>query len=198
MTEAKEHKRNQKRRRESRYVRVARIAYAIAQEALPRYSHPKSPHICTLPQLAACVLLGFYLSGVDQRGLRGGDQNPADPGLADGEGAGERCALPSWAQAGDPALWAQGGRETGLAAFGRQRLRWCGGRRGGPGPSHPAGREPAGPKAAGTGGACGLGSIGRDLWAVVEERDGAVGDQAEVRGHDSVEEALSAAEGGGD
>ena len=89
------------------------------------------------------------------------------------------------------------GRETGLAAFGRQRLRWCGDR-GRPGPSHPAGREPAGPKAAGTGGACGSGSIGRDLWAVVEERDGAVGDQAEVRGHDSVEEALSAAEGGGD
>ncbi|MCD6541348.1 transposase [Candidatus Bipolaricaulota bacterium] len=62
MAEAKEHKRNQKRRRESRYVRVARIAYAIAQEALPRYSHPKSPHIYTLPQLAACVLLGFYLN----------------------------------------------------------------------------------------------------------------------------------------
>ena len=28
---------------------------------MPRYSHPKSPHIYTLPQLAACVLLGFYL-----------------------------------------------------------------------------------------------------------------------------------------
>ena len=121
MAEAKEHERNQKRRRESRYLRAARIAYAIAQEALPRYSHPKSPHIYTLPQLAACVLPGFTtlyrayrlgkdeagpvgeagerrdcdrfhrvspypgerlppepgrtdLSGVDQRGLRGGDQ----------------------------------------------------------------------------------------------------------------------------
>jgi len=31
----------------------------------------------------------------------------------------------------------------------------------------------------------------------VEERDGAVGDQAEVWGHDSVEEALSAAERSG-
>jgi len=62
MAQAKEHKRNQKRRRESRYLRVARIAYTIAQETLPRYSHPKSPHIYTLPQLAACVLLGFYLN----------------------------------------------------------------------------------------------------------------------------------------
>lgn len=50
-----------KRTRESRYVRVARIAYAITQQTLPRYSHPKSPHYYTLPQLAACVLLMFYL-----------------------------------------------------------------------------------------------------------------------------------------
>ncbi len=47
--------------RESRYVRVARIAYRLTQQALPRYSHPKSPHHFTLPQLAACVLLMFYL-----------------------------------------------------------------------------------------------------------------------------------------
>lgn len=47
--------------RESRYVKVARIAYHLTQEALPRYSHPKSPHHYTLPQLAACVLLMFYL-----------------------------------------------------------------------------------------------------------------------------------------
>lgn len=47
--------------RESRYVQVARIAYHLTQEALPRYSHPKSPHHFTLPQLAACVLLMFYL-----------------------------------------------------------------------------------------------------------------------------------------
>ncbi|MEM3434173.1 MAG: hypothetical protein QXP27_08355 [Candidatus Methanomethyliaceae archaeon] len=47
--------------RESRYVTVARIAYHLAQEVLPRYSHPKSPHRYTLPQLAACVLLMFYL-----------------------------------------------------------------------------------------------------------------------------------------
>ena len=47
--------------RESRYVQVARIAYHLTQAALPRYSHPKSPHHFTLPQLAACVLLMFYL-----------------------------------------------------------------------------------------------------------------------------------------
>ena len=47
--------------RESRYVKVARIAYHLTQEALPRYSHPKSPHHFTLPQLAACVLLMYYL-----------------------------------------------------------------------------------------------------------------------------------------
>lgn len=47
--------------RESRYVTVARLAYQIAQTSLPRYSHPKSPQHFTLPQLAACVLLTFYL-----------------------------------------------------------------------------------------------------------------------------------------
>lgn len=47
--------------RESRYIRVARIAYRIAQESPPVYTHPKSPHHYTFPQLAACVLLMFYL-----------------------------------------------------------------------------------------------------------------------------------------
>jgi hypothetical protein len=47
--------------RESRYVTVARLAYQIAQARLPRYSHAKSPQHFTLPQLAACVLLTFYL-----------------------------------------------------------------------------------------------------------------------------------------
>ncbi len=47
--------------RESRYVRIARIAYRLAPQVLPRYSHPKSPQHFTLPQLAACVLLMFYL-----------------------------------------------------------------------------------------------------------------------------------------
>lgn len=48
-------------KKESRYVIVARMAYQLAQEVLPPYSHPKSPHRYTLPQLAACVLLTFYL-----------------------------------------------------------------------------------------------------------------------------------------
>jgi hypothetical protein len=48
-------------KRESRYVKVARIAYQLAQESLPRYSHAKSPHHFTLPQLATCVLLTYYL-----------------------------------------------------------------------------------------------------------------------------------------
>lgn len=47
--------------RESRYVRVARIAYWLCKQALPQYSHPKSPHHFTLPQLAASVLMMFYL-----------------------------------------------------------------------------------------------------------------------------------------
>jgi hypothetical protein len=46
---------------ESRYVKVARIAYQLASQSVPRYSHPKSPHRFTQPQLVACVLLMFYL-----------------------------------------------------------------------------------------------------------------------------------------
>ena len=49
------------RTRESRYVKIARIAYRLTQETLPQYSHPKSPHHFTLLQLAACVVLMFYL-----------------------------------------------------------------------------------------------------------------------------------------
>ncbi|WP_322814687.1 hypothetical protein [Chloroflexus sp.] len=33
------------------------IAYHLTQTALPRASHPKSPHHHTLPQMAACVRL---------------------------------------------------------------------------------------------------------------------------------------------
>ncbi|MEO8285110.1 MAG: transposase [Chloroflexota bacterium] len=52
----------QTQHRESRYVRVARIAYRLSLQAMPTYSHPKSPHHFTLPQLAACVLMTFYLN----------------------------------------------------------------------------------------------------------------------------------------
>ena len=47
--------------RESRYVRVAKLAYVLTQKSLPLYAHPKSPHHFTFPQLATCVLLMFYL-----------------------------------------------------------------------------------------------------------------------------------------
>lgn len=50
------------KRRESRYVKVARIAYHLAKETLPKYSHPKSKHRFTFQQLAACVLVMFYLN----------------------------------------------------------------------------------------------------------------------------------------
>jgi hypothetical protein len=48
--------------RESNYVKVARLAYQVTQASLPLYSHAKSPHRFTLPQLAACVLLSFYIN----------------------------------------------------------------------------------------------------------------------------------------
>jgi len=47
--------------RESRYVKVAKIAYRLTRQALPKYSHAKSSHHFELPQLAACVLMMFYL-----------------------------------------------------------------------------------------------------------------------------------------
>ncbi|GIV85132.1 MAG: hypothetical protein KatS3mg052_2139 [Candidatus Roseilinea sp.] len=46
--------------RERRHVKAARIIYAQAQAAFPRYSHRFSPKKFTLPQLATCVLLSFY------------------------------------------------------------------------------------------------------------------------------------------
>ncbi|MGD2026830.1 MAG: transposase [Anaerolineales bacterium] len=48
-------------KRKSRYVKVAEIAYHLTKQSLPKYSHPKSPHHFTFPQLAACVLVMFYL-----------------------------------------------------------------------------------------------------------------------------------------
>lgn len=47
--------------RESRYVTVAKVAYRLTKQALPKYSHAKSPHHFELPQLAACVLMMFNL-----------------------------------------------------------------------------------------------------------------------------------------
>jgi hypothetical protein len=49
------------KRHESRYQRVAEITYDIAKKQLPLYRHKNSPHHYTWPQLAACVLVMFYL-----------------------------------------------------------------------------------------------------------------------------------------
>jgi len=43
-----------------RWLRFARLALQIGQEALPPYAHKFSPRRFTLPQLAACVLLKEY------------------------------------------------------------------------------------------------------------------------------------------
>jgi hypothetical protein len=46
--------------RESRFVRIAKLAYHIAQQTLPTYAHPKSRHDYTCPQRVACVRLKIY------------------------------------------------------------------------------------------------------------------------------------------
>lgn len=49
-------------KRESRYVQVALRAYEVSKAVLPLYSHRNSPKTYTLPQLAACVILKFYVN----------------------------------------------------------------------------------------------------------------------------------------
>ena len=49
------------KKRNSHYQRVAEIAYDLAKKQLPLYRHKNSPHRYTWPQLAACVLMTFYL-----------------------------------------------------------------------------------------------------------------------------------------
>jgi hypothetical protein len=51
-----------KPQRESRYVAVARLAYELAKQTVPAYSHPNSPQTYTQWQLLACVLLKYYLA----------------------------------------------------------------------------------------------------------------------------------------
>ena len=48
-------------RRESRYVRFAKLAYEITLQTFEPYTHVKSKHVFTQPQLASCVLVMFYL-----------------------------------------------------------------------------------------------------------------------------------------
>lgn len=42
-------------------MRVAKIAYRLCKAVVKAYTHPKSPHRFTQPQLLACVLLMFYV-----------------------------------------------------------------------------------------------------------------------------------------
>ena len=49
------------KKRNSHYQSVAEIAYATAKRLLPVYRHKNSPHRFTWPQLAACVLMTYYL-----------------------------------------------------------------------------------------------------------------------------------------
>ena len=49
-------------KRESKYVRFARLAYAVAQARVARYAHPKSPQRFTQPQIVVCLLLTQYLN----------------------------------------------------------------------------------------------------------------------------------------
>jgi len=48
-------------KRKSKYIVFAELAYVLAKKTFPRYSHAKSPHLYTLPQLIACVLLMHYV-----------------------------------------------------------------------------------------------------------------------------------------
>jgi IS5 family transposase len=50
-----------KKPHDGRYIRFARLAYALTNKLLPRYRHRNSPKTYTQPQLVACVLLGCYL-----------------------------------------------------------------------------------------------------------------------------------------
>jgi hypothetical protein len=46
--------------RKSRYVRFAEAAYHLSRQVLPKYTHLKSPHHFTWPQLNACVLIMIH------------------------------------------------------------------------------------------------------------------------------------------
>ncbi len=48
--------------RESRLTQLAKLAYHIAQQTLPAYTHLKSRHDYTFPQRVACVILKIYLN----------------------------------------------------------------------------------------------------------------------------------------
>jgi thiaminase/transcriptional activator TenA len=45
------------------------VAYFVTRQTLPMYSHKKSPHIYSLPQLISCVLLKIYIRNMSYRDL---------------------------------------------------------------------------------------------------------------------------------
>jgi hypothetical protein len=46
-----------------------KVAYFISKKSLPQYSHHKSPHIYSFPQLIACNLLKIYIRNIPFRDL---------------------------------------------------------------------------------------------------------------------------------
>ena len=56
-------------KREGRYIRFLRVALFVTRQTLPMYSHKKSPHIYSLPQLISCVLLKIYMKNMSYRDL---------------------------------------------------------------------------------------------------------------------------------
>jgi hypothetical protein len=63
------HSNTRKRKREGRYKRFLRVAYFVTRQTLPMYSHKKSPHIYSFPQLISCVLLKIYMRNMSYRDL---------------------------------------------------------------------------------------------------------------------------------
>lgn len=57
-----------RQKQESRYLRVAKLAYQVTRAVLPLYRHVNSPKVYTQPQLVAGVLLKVYL-GLSWRDL---------------------------------------------------------------------------------------------------------------------------------
>ena len=56
-------------KREGRYKRFLKVALFVTRQTLPMYSHKKSPHIYSLPQLISCVLLKIYIRNMSYRDL---------------------------------------------------------------------------------------------------------------------------------
>jgi transposase len=56
-------------KREGRYIRFLKVANFVTRQSLPMYSHPKSPHKYSLPQLISCVLLKIYVGNISYRDL---------------------------------------------------------------------------------------------------------------------------------